>query len=462
MKRQIDPNLSGFGEDDIISSVGADDNVKEVLKKEPELPKVEKTEQNAELKADVKSYSEAMLLAQKEKEEEEKAKAHRHHRHHHHHHRSSSKSSGSHHSSTSKSSGSHSHHHHHHHSSSKSKKSKKKLPLALKIAIIILLILALMVTGVFGTFLVLKNRGKKDIMPEVTEQAKYEEIIEYNGHKYKFNEDVVALAFLGVDQREIKSADETDFVGCTDADIVIAVDTNTGKTNVIAIPRDTMVDVDVYSESGVLLKTHQAQLCLAYAYGDGEEKSCNNAVEAMSRILNNVPIQKYFALDLDGIAPLNDAIGGVEISSSLYKFDDYGVDIGDPVKLEGDMAEAYVRRRDDDYLEASLNRTDRQIQYVKAFAQQALPAVVRDFSTVSKLYRTAQNYSQTNLSLSNATYISSLLLSKNISNFDTITLKGEMKSSKAPLIPEAVYAEFYPDEDSVTEAVLKAFYTQID
>lgn len=39
------------------------------------------------------------------------------------------------------------------------------------------------------------------------------------------------------------------------------------------------------------------------------------------------------------------------------------------------MAEAYVRTRDMDYLEASLNRSARIEQYVKAFAQQLIPAV---------------------------------------------------------------------------------------
>ncbi|MBR3148675.1 MAG: LCP family protein, partial [Eubacterium sp.] len=372
----------------------------------------------------------------------------------HHRHRHSSKK---HHSSSS--------HHSSSHSSSKSKKKKKSLPTAIKIAIIILLVLILAFGTVLGTFLVLKNMGKKDIMPVVTEQTKYEEIIEYNGHKYKYNENIVSFAFEGIDVRTLQTVDETDFIGACDANIVVAIDTETGKTNAIVIPRDTMVDVDMYSaKTGLLLKSDKTQLCLAYAYGDGAELSCQNTVDAMSRILNNVPINKYFALDLDGIAPLNDAIGGVEISNSLYAFPDEGINIGDPVTLKGDMAEKYVRTRDVDYIEASLNRTERQMQYVRAYANQALPAVVRDFSTVSKLYNIAKNYSRTNLTLSNATYMASLLLSKNIRDFDTVMLKGEMKSSPAKdlAFKDFVYAEFYPDEDFLMQSVLNAFYTQIE
>ena len=104
------------------------------------------------------------------------------------------------------------------------------------------------------------------------------------------------------------------------------------------------------------------------------------------------------------------------------------------------------------------------MQYVKAFAAQSLPAVVRDFSTVSRLYNTSKNYSKTNLSLSNATYIASLLLQKKIRDFTGTTLKGEMKSSPVPDpdFPDFVYAEFYPDKDFLMQTVLNAFYTQID
>ena len=464
MKRQIDPNLAGFGNDDILNSVSGGSDFKAADKSDA--PKISESKSNAVdaepteksesdysgLKEDIKSYKESLEEAEREREEK---RSHHHHHHHHHHHR--------HRSSKKKHSSSHSHHHSS--SSSSKKKEKKTLPNVIKIAIIILLVLLLAIGTVFGTFMVLKYKGKKDIMPVVSEETKYEEIIEYNGHKYKYNENVVSLAFMGVDLREFEKSDEASFVGAADADIVIAVDTDTGTTKVIAIPRDTMVDIDMYSaETGLLLQSDKAQLCLAYAYGDGDTLSCQNTVDAMSRILNNVPIQKYFTLDLDGIAPLNDAIGGVEISNSLYPFPEYGVGIGDPVTLKGDMAESYVRTRSNENVEASLNRTDRQLQYVKAYAQQALPAVVRDFSTVSKLYNTAKNYSKTNLSLSNATYVASLLLSKNVRDFTGYTLEGEMKGSPDPNpdFKDVVHAEFYPDKDKLMQTVLDVFYTQID
>jgi anionic cell wall polymer biosynthesis LytR-Cps2A-Psr (LCP) family protein len=223
-----------------------------------------------------------------------------------------------------------------------------------------------------------------------------------------------------------------------------------------------LTDVDVYS-NGQWVGTKQMQLCLAYAYGDGSSLSCENSVTSISRVLYNVPIEKYFALDLDGIAPLNDAIGGVTVNS-LYDFPDYGIKTGDEITIKGDMAEAYVRTRDiNGNLNASLDRTKRQMQYIKAYSSQLLPAVMKDFSVVSSLYNTASKYSQTNLTVNNATYLASLMLSKGTTDFDTYSLEGEMIEQDASDsdFPDAVYAQFVPDEDSLMQTVLDVFYNQV-
>lgn len=463
MKKPIDPNLNNIDEEDFLFdnessngkggfsfANGADPG--DI--KEPEFKVTEVDNDGTEkiVPKRIDNGKSAMSVVDKPSEE---YKSSHHHRH---------SSDGSHHSSHYSSS----HHSSHHHSSShrsshhSKKKDKNKLPMPAKIAIGILLALFLIVVVIIVTFFALKYMGEKDVKPVITEDTVYEETIEYNGHTYKYNEDVFSIAFLGVDQREMQSIDNVDFVGAADADIVLTVDTKTGKAKVIAIPRDTMVDINVYSESNILLRTDYAQLCLAYAYGDGMENSCKNSLTSISRVLYNVPIQKYFALDLDGIAPLNDAIGGVTIDKSLYAFKDLNINAGDKVTLKGDMAESYVRTRDMDSVNASLNRTDRQVQYIKAYASQAVPAVIKDFSVISNLYNTAADYSQTNLTLSNATYMASLLLSKGVTNFETYTLKGEMKEGKDSKFENIVHAEFYPDKDNLMQTVLDVFYTQID
>ncbi|MCD7796208.1 MAG: LCP family protein [Clostridiales bacterium] len=400
---------------------------------------------------------------------------------HHHHHSSGSGDSSSrhsshsdhsssgeshHHSSSSSHSSSHSHHsssqhHSSHYHSSHGGKEKKKMSTASKIALSILIIILILILAVVFIFLYLELSGESDLK-NVNTETDYEEVIEYNGDTYVYNDDIVAIAFIGVDKRELGLEDDTvGTAGQADADIVLTIDTNTGEATAIAVPRDTMVDVDLYSESGIFLRTETMQLCLSYAYGNGTDTSAENVTTSISRILYNIPINKYFALDIDGIEPINDAIGGVTLTS-LRDFDDLGIKKGDTIHLEGDLTEAYVRTRDLDTIDASLNRTERQVQYIKAFTAQLVPAVMQDFSIISSLYNIASDYSSTDISLSNATYLATLLISKGVTEFDTITLEGEMQASDQleDYAEGYVYAEFYPDEDKLLKTVLDVFYTK--
>lgn len=439
MKKPIDPNL-----DNIIDDIISPDNYENTDNAEPSLNKADLKDDN-EINfsftgsADIPEKKD--LNRQKsEFEIEAKSDGEYHHSHHHH-------SSGEHRHSSS------SHHHSHHH------KKKKKLSVPAKIGISALSIILAVVIAFAGTFAYLETSGKSELK-DTGGQIEYQETIEYKGNKYVYNSDVVAIAFLGVDKRDLGL--ENGAVGTggqADADILLTVNTKTGKAKAIAIPRDTMVDVDLYSESGIFLRSEKMQLCLSFAYGDGKNKSAQNVTTSISRILYDVPITKYFALDLNGIAPINDSIGGVTVDS-LYDFKDLGIKQGDKIKLKGDMTEKYVRQRDMDTINASLNRTARQVQYIKAFASQVIPAVTQDFSVVNRLYNTASKYSTTNLSLSNVTYLASLMLSKGITNFDTTTIEGTMKESTKKDYADYVYAEFYPDEDKLMELVLDTFYTK--
>ena len=471
MKKPIDPNLFSGDSEDILLPVNEEEDavftINEKDKPKPVDPNFIVTE-TVIAKTPDKSVAPAVSSGEEHHHHHSSSGEHHSSSGEHHHHSSGSShhhSSGSshHHSS----SGSHRHHSgssHHRHSSGSaqatSKKKKKKLPLAARIAIAVILLLLFLVSVVIGTFMVLRSMGKKELT--TVQDAQYEEVIEYNGHHYQYNENMATVGFIGVDKYQFLDAEDTNFVGSADADIVVAVDTKTGKTSVIAVPRDTITDINITTSSGkVFVRTAPAQLCLAYAYGDGREESCKNTAEAMSRILLNIPVEKYYALDMDGIAPLNDAIGGVTLTAQ-YDIPEDGIVNGEEVTLMGDMAEHYVRRRDMDKADAAVSRSDRQIQYVKAYASQLLPAVIKDFSTVSTLYNTASAYSQTNISLSNVTYMASLLLSKGVTDFDAYRLQGEAVAVPDSLIPGVAHAEFYPDDDDVMQTVLNVFYTQID
>lgn len=453
MKKQIDPNLNGFDGEDFLSPPENDDisgfkisgETARENRQSPDFKVTEKDEDNQE--KDYHASENHRAKAEMGTLNHEYAAM-----------RTKNGSSGSHSHSHSHSS---SHYHSSSHRSSSSKKKKKsRLPLPIRIAIVILVILLLFVFTAGGVLLYMRNKGKNDLIIEKPDTP-YQETIEYNGSTYVYDKNKVAFAFIGVDRQEIGEQSEAyGTSGQADTDMLAVVDTSTGNVSIITIPRDTIVDIDLYSKSGIFLRTEPKQLCLAYAYGDGMEQSCTNVTSAVSRILMNVPIEKYFALDLDGIAPLNDAIGGVTVES-LHDFPEKNIKKGETITIRGDFAETYVRSRDLNYIEASLNRTQRQNQYVRAYADKLRTTVTNDFSVVTNLYNTAIDYSQTNITLNDVTYMASLILSKGVGEFTSYTIDGEMKASAEVVREDGVYAEFYADENSVLDIVVNCFYTKV-
>ena len=228
-----------------------------------------------------------------------------HHHHHHSHHRSSSghstygrlhrKHSDSSEKSSSGHSHSHHHHHHHHHSSSHKKDSheyevhygkynfsvnpeEENIPVAKyrrvsqrqkkreiqqkenpkkkrsKVFIIfrrIGITLAVLLVGIAITLAVLVIMGRNNLLQAdniklpVGIETDGDYII-YKGHKYKFNDRVFTMLFAGVD-RKTEEHNENIFgtAGQADAIFLLAVDTQNAKYKLMALSRDSMVDVNV-------------------------------------------------------------------------------------------------------------------------------------------------------------------------------------------------------------------------
>ncbi len=339
------------------------------------------------------------------------------------------------------------------------KEKKKKKKKGGKIFLIILLILFLLVALAAGAFFVLQQKGKEMISYENATIESIDEAvaendgktITYNGKKYRLNESITSIACLGIDKKDLGAQGNTVGTGGqADTNMVLAIDTASGEVTVIAIPRDIMVDIDLYSVDGEYLGNGHEQLCLAYAYGDGKHTSCKNSVASIQRVLFGIPVNSYISLDMSGIGPLNDAIGGVTVVSpeTISGFTE-----GQSVTLYGDRAVAFVHERGRD-INASSRRMQRQVAYIKAFASSAAKAAVKDFGVITRLYNRAQQYCCTNVGVDNVTYLASVLMSKGINGIKTVSVPGEMKMGNK-------YAEFYMDTTAAYEMILDVYYDEI-
>lgn len=339
-------------------------------------------------------------------------------------------------------------------------KSNKKNKTA-KIILGIFLSIFLLIVIAAVSLLIMMQMGKKrlldydDAVIETVDDAETEDdgkIIYYKGNKYKLNENITSIACLGVDKQEIDQHGIVGSAGQADTIMVVAFDTATGLAKIIAIPRDTIGEIDVYDKDGDFIRNEQTQICLAFAYGDGGKTSCSNVVSSIQKVMFGIPIKSYAALDLAGISVLNDAVGGVTVTpeESFAKFT-----AGQTVTLHGMDAVTFVRSRDTSKLDSNINRMSHQMTYVKAFTSVTVKKATSDISIVNDLYNTAMDYSYTDISLGKALYLATRFLSTQNKDFATVSVPGKMVEG------DDGYAEYIIDQTKFFEELLSVYYNVI-
>ena len=192
---------------------------------------------------------------------------------------------------------------------------------------------------------------------EARDQAKSQEeedlangILTWNGKKYRRNTAIRAILCIGVDTKgEMEAQNVAGKGGDADALFLVAQDAAKDEAQIVLIPRNTMTEIEVFDYFGNPIGTETKQLTLAYAFGDGREKSCELTVGALSKLLFGLQIDGYFAVNMDSIPYFNDAVGGVPITVEdemiAEKYPD-DFKMGETVTLTGDLTEKYVRFRD--------------------------------------------------------------------------------------------------------------------
>ncbi len=361
------------------------------------------------------------------------------------------------HSSHSGSSSGHHHHHHHRRHHRRRKKMKKGLKIVLIIVSVILAI-AIVLGGV-GFYLV--NRGQDEMMEtelnvivpaEVPATVQDDgDYIVYNGSTYRYNKDITSLLFMGIDKRDFDDENEEGTGGQVDVIVMIAMNTKARKLSLIAVPRDTITEVALYTPSGHYNGMEKAQVSLAYAYGDGKESSCDNTVSSVRRLFYNIPVKTYYTLDLDGIAAMNDAVGGVDVVSpeTIAEFVE-----GESYHLEGKQAESFVRSRDKSKVESSLQRLERQKVYARGFLTTMSSTLKKDITKAVSLFNESAPYSITNLNAAKVTYLAKEFAFGG-------GMSAEMASVPGTMSYDGELARYTVDEKAFFEQFLSVYYEKM-
>lgn len=315
--------------------------------------------------------------------------------------------------------------------------------------ITILLILAVCIAGA-GIYLA-ESRKKSEEAVSDAEEIETDTVV-YQGKKYRYNSDLELILFMGVDKSEpISLQNYAGKGGQADTLLLAVLDREQEKVQLVSVSRDTVTDVKIYDESGEYLATEHAQIALQYAYGTSAKRSIQMTKEAVANLLYEVPIRSYVSLNVEGIAPIVDAMGGVTLTIPAdYTMIDPSFTQGSVLTLNGAQAEAYVRYRDQAVTGSNTQRMERQNEFLLALFQQLNHAGLKSQDGFQRIFDSAGDYLETDLTAKEMQRLSEYEFQTEI-----ITLPGEMQAGTE-------HDEYVIDDEKLYDLVLKLFYKPID
>lgn len=274
--------------------------------------------------------------------------------------------------------------------------------------------------------------------------------IEHEGTVYRLKARVDAVLLMGVDRRvqektAFRKGGQADFL------LLLAIDDENKTVTPIEINRDTMTDVTVLSVLGQVNGTRYAQIALSHAFGDGGIRSCELTAQAVGGLLLDTPIDEYLSMSMDGIAQLNDLLGGVEVTlQDDFTAYDPAMRAGTTLTLRGMQAEYYIRERYFVGDQSNTSRLSRQRDYLQRVKGLLMNRLRQSGRFASELFEALEPYMVTNMSRGKLINMANKAAQYEVKPI--VELAGEAR------IGDDGFMQFYPDAGALKETVIGAFY----
>lgn len=332
--------------------------------------------------------------------------------------------------------------------STKEHKNKTEFHAAAALAAVVLAAVLLFVGGSW-----LEKRAQK---PETRTELPQgdQETVEVDGVTYRKKDDLTVILAMGIDH---ETQDEYAYREAGQADFLrlIVLDGENKTVQQLQIDRDTITPVTVLGVLGDRYDPVNQQISLGYAFGDGRQSSCEVTVEAVENLLGGQKIDQYLSLGLDGISTLNDLVGGVTVTlEDDFSAIDPSMTKGTTLTLHGDQAEIFVRTRRSIGVGTNEARMTRQEQYIQQLSTLLDEKMHEDKNFALTAYDAMEPYLYTNIpkgQLANEAWAA-----KDYQRLETIKPEGTHQ------VGDDGFMEFYPDAESLQQAVLQLFYEKVE
>lgn len=286
--------------------------------------------------------------------------------------------------------------------------------------------------------------------PPVAVEDKQQKTIIRDGTEYFPRQNMTVVMVLGIDQYGVVEKSESyNNHGAADMIMLLTFDEEDEVCNILHLNRDTMVEMPVLGIGGREAGTLFGQLALSHTYGTGLEDSCENTRKTVSNLLYGLNIDHYVAMNMDAIAILNDAVGGVEVTvTEDFSQVDPSIKLG-TTTLMGEQAVTFVRTRKNVGDQLNLTRIERQKEYLDGFADAFRKKQEQSPDFIANAYRNVSDYIVTDCSVN--------AVSGMIDRYGRYSI-GEVLTPPGENVMGNEYFEFYVDEAELDALILRLFY----
>ena len=304
-----------------------------------------------------------------------------------------------------------------------------------------------------------------DESPEKKKEKKYQEdvTITYKGKKYKYNDNLINILVMGIDDYGLKGDKDTD-ANPYQADTIVlgTVDAVKKTVSFMSIPRDTVASIKVLDLNDEVATVRKGPIAIQHSFGSQGDKTNEAVVDAVSNLLYSVPINRYVSIDITAIPDINDSVGGitVDIPEDLTKWNPkMKAGTKDYLLLNKD-AVIFVARRDTDIDDSAMGRMKRQVMYLKKLFPAVKAKTAENITYPIALYNNEADKVKTNLTIDEMTYLTKLMLDLELSEKDIVSVPGELKHIEPGEIEDYEYEMGYiVDEDALKQLIVDRFYT---
>lgn len=271
-----------------------------------------------------------------------------------------------------------------------------------------------------------------------------------DGIDYFPRQDITVVMALGIDE-EGPVADSGSYRNHGEADAVMLLILDHAEENIriLCLNRDTMVQMPVLGINGKQAGNAYAQLALSHTYGKGLEDSCENTQTTVENLLGHINIDYYVAMNMDAIAIVNDAVGGVTVNiTDDFSSVDSALKKGE-MTLYGAQALSYVQTRKDVGNQLNISRMERHKEYMDGLLEALAEKITRDDSFATRLYEQVSDYVVTDCSVNTISGMMNRCVDYTV--VEIVTPEGEN-------VLNETYYEFYVDKEKLDALVLRLFY----